>query len=188
MTRTAQPHSASLARKGITAERIEFEPAVPGHERHMLLYNRLDIALDTIPFSSGTTACDALWIAVPLVTIEGDWAGGTIASSFLRAIGRPEWVASNEEEYVATVCALARNIPREKSCARRSARKSEQSSIRHGRSGPGGGRCPGADVRSMAVETTLNASGVEELERQYQQPDRKKPLGHWLAHSSFALH
>ena len=103
--------SASLAHKGITADRIEFEPAMPGHERHMLLYNRLDIALDTIPFSSGTTACDALWMAVPLVTIEGDWAGGTIASSFLRAIGRPEWVTTNEEEYVATVSALARNIP-----------------------------------------------------------------------------
>ena len=102
---------ASLARKGIAKERIEFEPAVPGHERHMLLYNRLDIALDTIPFNSGTTACDALWMAVPLVAIEGDWAGGTIASSFLRAIGRPEWVARDEEEYVATVCALARDVP-----------------------------------------------------------------------------
>ncbi len=101
---------ASLVSKGIAAERIEFEPAVPGHERHMLLYNRLDIALDTIPFNSGTTACDALWMTVPLVTIEGDWAGGTIASSFLRAIGRPEWVARNEAEYVAIVCALARDV------------------------------------------------------------------------------
>jgi predicted O-linked N-acetylglucosamine transferase (SPINDLY family) len=100
----------SLARKGIASERIEFEPAVPGHGRHMLLYNRLDIALDTIPFNSGTTACDALWMAVPLVAIDGEWAGGTIAASFLRAIGRPEWVAKNEEEYVATVCALARDV------------------------------------------------------------------------------
>ena len=101
-----------MAGKGVAAERIEFEPSVPGHERHMLLYNRLDIALDTIPFNSGTTACDALWMAVPLVTLEGDWAGGAIASSFLRAMGRPEWIARNEEEYVATVCALARDVPR----------------------------------------------------------------------------
>jgi protein O-GlcNAc transferase len=101
---------ASLADNGVAADRIEFEPAVPGHQRHMLLYNRLDIALDTIPFNSGTTACDALWMAVPLVTLEGDWAGGTIASSFLRAIGRPEWVGKSEEEYVATVVALARDI------------------------------------------------------------------------------
>ncbi|MGA3193801.1 MAG: tetratricopeptide repeat protein [Terriglobales bacterium] len=102
---------ASLARNGIAPERIVFELSIPGHERHMLLYNRLDIALDTVPFSSGTTACDALWMAVPLVTIEGDWAGGTIASSFLRAIGRPEWVVKNKADYVAIVCALARDVP-----------------------------------------------------------------------------
>lgn len=105
---------ATLASQGISEERIEFEPALPGHECHMLLYNRIDIALDTIPFNSGTTACDALWMAVPLVAIDGDWSGGRMASTFLRGIGRPEWVVRNEEEYVAAVCALARDIPQRK--------------------------------------------------------------------------
>jgi predicted O-linked N-acetylglucosamine transferase (SPINDLY family) len=76
----------------------------------MRLYDRLDIALDTIPFNSGTTACDALWMGVPLVTVEGSWAGGRIASTFLKAIGRSEWVAADSEEYVAKVRSLAEDV------------------------------------------------------------------------------
>ena len=112
-TADASDHQArielELATRGVTRDRLAFEPFVPTHERHMALYDRIDIALDTIPFNSGTTACDALWMGVPLVALEGDWSGGRMASTFLRAIGRPEWVAGSESEYVAIVAQLARN-------------------------------------------------------------------------------
>lgn len=101
---------AELARHGIGFDRIEFSPYNPGWESHMLLYNRLDIALDTIPFNSGTTAYDAVWMGVPLVALEGDWGGGRMASTVLRALGRPEWIASNADEYVAILAGLAHDV------------------------------------------------------------------------------
>ena len=100
---------AVFARHGIAGDRIEFVPYLPGHERHMGLYNQIDIALDTLPFNSGTTAFDALWMGVPLVTLEGHWNGGRIAAGLLRALGRPEWIASDTERFVAVVKELARD-------------------------------------------------------------------------------
>jgi protein O-GlcNAc transferase len=99
-----------LGEHGIAPDRIHFEPFIPGHLRHMRLYDRLDIALDTIPFNSGTTACDALWMGVPLVAIEGNWAGGRMAASILRAAGMSHWVARGEDEFVSIVTRLARDI------------------------------------------------------------------------------
>jgi predicted O-linked N-acetylglucosamine transferase (SPINDLY family) len=76
----------------------------------MSLYDRLDIALDTVPFNSITTAFDALWMGVPLVTLEGNWSGGRQASSILKAFGRQDWIAQDEAEYAAIVCSLARDV------------------------------------------------------------------------------
>ena len=101
---------AGMAKHGIAADRIEFNPAIYGHMQHMKLYDRLDIALDTIPFNSGTTAYDALWMGVPLVSLEGNYTGGMISSTALRDMGRAEWTAYSQEEYVAIVCSLARNV------------------------------------------------------------------------------
>jgi protein O-GlcNAc transferase len=107
---------------GIENGRIDFSPYESGWERHMQLYDRLDIALDTVPFNSGTTAYDALWMGVPLVALEGDWGGGRMASTVLRIVGRPEWVARTPDEYAAIVTELARDLP-----LRRGIRKTQRS-------------------------------------------------------------
>jgi protein O-GlcNAc transferase len=99
---------------GIEPSRIAFIPYLRGHERHMKLYDRLDIALDTIPFNSGTTAFDALWMGVPLITLAGTWLGATLAASVVQALGHPEWIAQNEEDYVSIVCTLARDLEKRK--------------------------------------------------------------------------
>jgi protein O-GlcNAc transferase len=99
---------------GIEECRICFIPYLSGDERHMQLYDRLDIALDTIPFNGVTTACDALWMGVPLITIAGTWMGGTLAGSFLEALGHQEWIARSEEDYVSIVCTLARDVEKRK--------------------------------------------------------------------------
>jgi protein O-GlcNAc transferase len=103
-----------LNRLGIDESRCSFIPYLPGHERHMLHYHRLDVVLDTIPFNSGTTGYDALWMGAPIVTLEGNWMGGTMAASVLKAFGRPEWIAHSEEEYVSIVCSLARDVEKRK--------------------------------------------------------------------------
>ena len=104
-----------LYRHGISAERVEFAGHVHDWVSHMSLYDKLDIALDTIPLNSGTTAFDALWMGVPLVALEGNWMGARMSSTILKALGKPEWVAQNEDEYVAIVAALARDVEGRKS-------------------------------------------------------------------------
>jgi protein O-GlcNAc transferase len=99
---------------GIEERRLQFIPYVGGHQRHMELYNRLDIALDTIPFNSVTTAFDALWMGVPLITLAGDWMGGMLAASFLKALGHPEWIAYSQDEYASIVYVLARDLQKRK--------------------------------------------------------------------------
>jgi protein O-GlcNAc transferase len=101
---------STLSGQGITEDRVTFIPFVPGHERHMALYDRLDVALDTIPFNSGTTAFDALWMGVPLVALDGNWLGGKLTASVLKAFDRPEWVAQDETEYVSIVSRLAQDV------------------------------------------------------------------------------
>lgn len=106
---------AELRQHGVEAERIEFVTWSPDWTSHMTLYDRLDIALDSIPLNSGTTAFDALWMGVPIVGIEGSWMGGRMTSAILRALGKHEWIAQTEDEYVTLVTALARNVALRKS-------------------------------------------------------------------------
>lgn len=102
----------TLQSHAVNGDRVIFLPPPPGrnYAQHMALYDRFDIALDTIPFNSGTTALDALWMGVPLVALEGDRVCGRMASSIVTAVGHPEWSARTEEEYVSLVCVLARDV------------------------------------------------------------------------------
>jgi protein O-GlcNAc transferase len=112
----------TLSGHGVPEERVCFIPFLAGHERHMALYDRLDIALDTVPFNGGTTTFDALWMGVPVVALEGNWVGGMWGSSVLKAFDRPEWVARDQNEYVSIVCSLAHDV-----AGRTEQRKSQRS-------------------------------------------------------------
>jgi protein O-GlcNAc transferase len=141
-----------LRKLGVEQSRIFFIAHAAGHERHMKLYDRLDIALDTIPFNSVTTAFDALWMGVPLVTISGAWMGGKLAGSFLQALGQPEWIAQNEQDYVSIVCTLARDVEK-----RKQLRKTQRSRMASSE------LCDGAGLaRSLeaALEAMYDASGL----------------------------
>jgi predicted O-linked N-acetylglucosamine transferase (SPINDLY family) len=102
-----------MAARGIAAERVELQDrnATPGWKEHMAYYDRLDIALDPVGgVGGGTTTCDALWMGVPVVTLEGDRMASRMTASMLHAIGHPEWIARSEEEYVDKVLGLARDV------------------------------------------------------------------------------
>ncbi|MFZ0742856.1 MAG: tetratricopeptide repeat protein, partial [Terracidiphilus sp.] len=113
-TETRQRILTTLAMHGVAGDRVEFVPAIFDHGQHMVLYDRLDVALDTIPFNSGTTGFDALWMGVPLVALDGNWSGGRITSSVLRALGREEWIAQTEEDYVSIVRTLVEDVSHRK--------------------------------------------------------------------------
>jgi protein O-GlcNAc transferase len=101
---------AILAGEGIAAERIRFLPHQGTWQEHMALYNQLDVALDTTPWSSATTGFDALSMGVPLVAIRGGCTSARMSAAILRGLGRPEWIASTPERYGAIVAALCTDL------------------------------------------------------------------------------
>jgi predicted O-linked N-acetylglucosamine transferase (SPINDLY family) len=107
----------AMAAHGIPEGRIELldAHATPGWAEHMACYDRLDIALDPVGgVGGGTTTCDALWMGVPVITLEGGRMASRMTASMLDAIGHPEWVARSEEEYVAKAAALAGDVEQRK--------------------------------------------------------------------------
>ena len=66
-----------------------------------------DLFLDTLPYNAHTTASDALWAGVPLVTCRGTAFPGRVAASLLTAVGLPELVTESAEEFEALAVKLA---------------------------------------------------------------------------------
>jgi predicted O-linked N-acetylglucosamine transferase (SPINDLY family) len=70
-------------------------------------YRGIDIALDSFPYNGATTTCEALWMGVPVVTLEGDRHAGRMGSSILHAAGLPELVTTSVDAYVEKCAELA---------------------------------------------------------------------------------
>jgi predicted O-linked N-acetylglucosamine transferase (SPINDLY family) len=93
------------AARGIDPDRLIFAPPVQP-EHNLARIGLADLFLDTLPINAHTTASDALWTGVPLVTCRGNSFVGRVAASLLHAVGLPELVTDSLEEYEA----LARSI------------------------------------------------------------------------------
>ncbi|MFO1158793.1 MAG: hypothetical protein U1E60_08140 [Reyranellaceae bacterium] len=99
---------ARFAALGIARERLDVEGGA-AHFEFLRSYDRIDIALDTFPYSGGTTTSEALWQGVPVLTCAGDrWVART-SESLLRAAGLEAWVAGDQDDLVAKAGALARD-------------------------------------------------------------------------------
>ncbi len=96
----------SFAAYGVDAERLVFVGRTASFSDHLGLYARVDVALDTFPMNGATTSCDALWMGVPLVALAGSTYGSRMSASMLSALGRPEWIATTADQYVATAISL----------------------------------------------------------------------------------
>jgi len=101
----------TLIGHGVAPERISFLGYVGGWEDHMATYNRLDVALDTTPWSSATTGFDALAMGVPLVAIRGGCTAARMSASILKGLGRPEWIAETPAQFAAIVAGLCADLP-----------------------------------------------------------------------------
>jgi predicted O-linked N-acetylglucosamine transferase (SPINDLY family) len=91
---------------GIDPARIVFADKVP-LDKHLARHRLAEIFLDTLPVNAHTTASDALWAGLPVVTCLGEAFAGRVAASLLHAIGLPELVTNNLEEYEALATKLA---------------------------------------------------------------------------------
>ena len=96
-----------FAAHGIGAERLELLGPVVSTAAHLALYGRVDIALDTFPYNGTTTTCEALWMGVPVLTLEGDRHLARVGLSILHQLGLEEWVARDDDDFVALASRLA---------------------------------------------------------------------------------
>ena len=101
---------AAFARRGISdTERIEFQGWSPLYDMLKEYYN-VDIALDTFPFTGGMTTFNALWMGIPVVTLQGKSVIGRQGHAVLSELGLEELSAENYEHYINIAQGLAKNI------------------------------------------------------------------------------
>lgn len=96
---------------GIAAERLVFAERVPLAD-HLARHARADLFLDTFHYNAHTTASDALWAGLPVLTRLGRAFPGRVAASLLTAAGLPELIAADAAEYEALAIALAEDPAR----------------------------------------------------------------------------
>lgn len=94
------------ASRGVEADRLIFGKQLPLPE-YLARYRIADLFLDTLPYNAGTTASDALWAGLPVLTRVGDAFAGRVAASLLNAIHLPELITANQQEYEALAIELA---------------------------------------------------------------------------------
>jgi protein O-GlcNAc transferase len=94
--------------RGVAPERLIFAPKIE-HDAHLGRLCLADLVLDTLPYNAHTTASDALWCGVPLVTLRGEAFAGRVAASLLSAIGLPELIAQDLEGYEKLARSLAKS-------------------------------------------------------------------------------
>ena len=99
------------AQRGVDAGRLVFAPRLPDLQDHLARYRLADLFLDTLPFNAHTTASDALWAGLPVLTCIGGAFPGRVAASQLTALGLPELVAPSLDEYEALALRLANAPP-----------------------------------------------------------------------------
>ena len=90
---------AEAGKCGITAERLVFAPRTPTLADHLARQKRADLFLDTFWYNAHTTASDALWAGLPIVTWIGDTYSSRVAGSLLRALDLPELITHSHAEY-----------------------------------------------------------------------------------------
>ena len=98
----------AAAAHGVDPQRLVFAPRVPEAE-HLARQRLADLFLDTQPYNAHTTASDALWSGLPLLTSLGTSFPGRVGASLLQAVGLPELVTQSLAEYEARALQLAQD-------------------------------------------------------------------------------
>jgi len=97
--------------RGVSAERLVFAKRMPLPE-HLARHRAADLFIDTLPCNAHTTASDALWAGLPVLTRIGETFAGRVAASLLNAIDLPELITTTQEQYEALAVELGTNPKR----------------------------------------------------------------------------
>jgi predicted O-linked N-acetylglucosamine transferase (SPINDLY family) len=109
LTPTGSPRTRLAERwvkENLDPNRLEFVDIVPLAD-YFARYQTIDIVLDPFPYGGGTTTCDALWMGVPVVTLNGPTAVGRGGVTLLGQIKLTEFIATNAEQYLTIARHLA---------------------------------------------------------------------------------
>lgn len=109
---TKQRLLKAFAEQGIAADRLELASGSARDGAHLAVYSRIDISLDSLPWSGHATTCESLWMGVPMVTLRGDRHAGRMSASIITAVGLAELIAENADQYVEVATKLARDFER----------------------------------------------------------------------------
>jgi len=102
---------AAAAAQGVDPERLIMAPRL-SHELHLARQGLADLFLDTLPYNAHTTANEALWLGLPVLTCPGRSFASRVAASLLHALGIPELIAPDLAAYERTALELARDPER----------------------------------------------------------------------------
>ena len=92
----------------VDSSRLFFEGRLPFSE-YLARYRLVDLFLDTYPYNAGTTASDALWMGLPVLTLSGNSFSSRMAASLLNAVNIPELITNSQSKYEAKAIELATN-------------------------------------------------------------------------------
>ena len=95
--------------RGVDPTRLVFATRVPLNEDHLARHQLADLFLDTLPFNAHSTAADALWAGLPMLTQAGETFAGRVAASLLSALDLPELITNSSDGYEAAALDLAAN-------------------------------------------------------------------------------
>jgi len=99
--------AARFARFGVAPERLILDGQFASHDAHFQAYHQVDIALDPFPYPGITTTVEALWMGVPVLSMRGHRFISHQGETILHNVGLPEWIALDEDDYVAKAAAFA---------------------------------------------------------------------------------
>jgi len=94
--------------RGVAATRLIFAPRITPAE-HLARHRAADLFIDTLPCNAHTTASDALWAGLPVLTRIGESLAARVAASLLNAVGLPELITTTQEQYETLAIDLAAN-------------------------------------------------------------------------------
>ena len=94
-----------LRKMSFPADRVEFRPYSPDYLEQ---YGDIDVALDTFPYTGGTTTCEALYMGVPVITFRGKTHGARLGASILNSADVKELIAASPMDYVKKAIQLSR--------------------------------------------------------------------------------
>jgi predicted O-linked N-acetylglucosamine transferase (SPINDLY family) len=100
------------ARRAIASERIVFAAQMPRLEDHLARHALADLFLDTLPYNAHTTAVDAIWAGLPVLTCAGESFAARAGASLLQSAGVPELITASPQRYEELAIELARDPQR----------------------------------------------------------------------------